>query len=209
MSHLISLVTPPGSGKMRIFCDTSLRQLPLSWSLLVTDSVSRLSLTGLSISPLSQCLSPVFTKRYKQVNTNFFVSITNLRDKPGNISIKFHWLLFDCFLLMVTQVSLPSVIAFLSNNSDPHGVSGARSGPGVTECKTERCCASKLSPEPEPGVGRWSETGPGERRDAGNESRASHPCNHNIRDNNAGNVRSWRFVCVFIVNKNGGSRIGK
>ena len=36
---------------------------------------------------------------------------------------------------MVTQVSLPSVIAFLSNNSDPHGVSGVRSGPGVTELK--------------------------------------------------------------------------
>ena len=96
------------------------------------------------------------------------------------------------------------MVAFLCNNSDPRGVSGVRCGPGVTECKTERCCASPLAL---PGAGAGCreiirDTGPGERRDAGNESRASHPCNHNIRDN-AGDL------FVFIVNKNGGSRIGK
>ena len=94
------------------------------------------------------------------------------------------------------------MIAFLSNISDPRGVSGERSGPGVTECKLSDASPLTLS-----GAGAECreiirDTGPGERRDAGNESRASHPSNHNIRDN-AGDL------FVFTVNKNGGSRIGK
>ena len=68
LSHLISLVTPPTSGKMRIFCDTSPRSKD---SFLCPESpdpsvsVSCLALTGLSISPLCQCLSPVFNRRHK------------------------------------------------------------------------------------------------------------------------------------------------
>ena len=71
LSHPISLDTPQGSGKMRIFCDTSPREIKTaSFVLILTVSLSCLSLQGLSISPLCQCLSPVFTKRNKQVNTN-------------------------------------------------------------------------------------------------------------------------------------------